>query len=100
MLLNKTGNDVYSDCKHIHILLRQGWWGCASLNTEQGQHTPSIHNGTKMEYKYILGLLLDIHVIQRFTFGTVVLLYLAEISRQMDPIFIHSMITEHRIKLF
>jgi len=25
VLLNKNGNDIYDNCKYIHILLQQGW---------------------------------------------------------------------------
>lgn len=54
VLVNKPCNEVSNDCKYVHVLLQQSWWGSARLNNEQGHHTPSIHNGTEMEYKYIL----------------------------------------------
>lgn len=56
VLVSKPCHEVSHDCKCVHVLLQQSWWGCARLNNEQGHHMPSIHNGAEMEHKCTLQL--------------------------------------------
>lgn len=93
---NTTGDYIHSDSTYTHLLPQQGGGGGLPIRTLSRDTTrlphPPVHKGNGSTSCSALQLL-DIYIRQQITVGKVVLLHLAEIARQMGPIFVLSMIT-------